>query len=99
MSLMCSISKGDLPLTINWLYNNQSITLVDGVMARQVSKKMSTLEIESVQAHHIGEYTCTATNKAGTSSYSAYLHVNGTSLYILLRCSSLIFSSSTNSSL
>lgn len=81
---MCSISKGDPPLTIQWLYNNESIRALDGVMAKQVSKKSSHLEIDSVQAHHIGEYTCTATNKAGTSSFSTYLHVNGTSVYLYL---------------
>lgn len=79
VSLTCSISKGDLPVQISWLYNNRTIDEFEnsGILARQASKKISNLEIDSVQANHIGEYTCTATNKAGTTTYSAYLHVNG----------------------
>lgn len=84
MSLMCSISKGDLPVAISWMFNNKTLIESEGVLARQVSKKTSNLEIDSVQAHHIGEYTCTATNKAGTTTISAYLHVNGIHLIHLV---------------
>lgn len=79
------MTKGDLPVTLAWLYNNKTLLESEGAMAKQVSKKTSNLEIDSVQAHHIGEYTCTATNKAGTTSYSAYLHVNGNVLLLMSR--------------
>ena len=39
---------------------------------------MSVMSIESVAARHAGEYTCVATNGAGTISQSAMLVVNGT---------------------
>lgn len=92
LSLTCSISKGDMPVTINWLFNNQTIDLDAGVSIIKVNKKNSMLNIDSVQAHNIGEYACTATNKAGTSRYSTYLHVNGTILICLkLLCSTQFF--------
>lgn len=77
-SLTCTVSKGDLPVTISWMLNNRSISDGDGISMTQVNKKISMLSIDSVQAYNIGEYTCVATNIAGTSSYSTYLHVNGT---------------------
>lgn len=82
-SVMCSISKGDLPVAITWQHNNKTIDESYGVSITQVNKKISTLSIDSVQAHNIGEYTCSARNKAGTSSYSTFLHVNGTFLVVL----------------
>lgn len=78
VSLTCSISKGDLPVEIDWLYNNKTIREAEGVSATKVGKKVSTLTIDNVQDFNIGEYTCTATNGAGTTRYSTYLHVNGT---------------------
>lgn len=77
-SLMCSISKGDLPIDIYWLHNNKTIDSNDGIIANKVGKKVANLIIDSVQAFHAGEYTCVARNKAGMTSYSTYLHVNGT---------------------
>lgn len=77
-SLMCTVSKGDLPVKISWMHNNKTINEADGISINKVNKKLSTLSIESVQAIHVGEYSCVATNKAGTTRYSSYLHVNGT---------------------
>lgn len=39
------------------------------------------MAIEAVSARHAGEYTCTASNAAGATSYSATLAVNGTALH------------------
>ena len=38
---------------------------------------ISLLSIDSVAAHHAGQYICIATNKAGSSKRSAILTVNG----------------------
>jgi len=37
------------------------------------------LSVGSVQASHVGQYTCIAENRAGTYEYSANMTVNGTS--------------------
>lgn len=50
----------------------------DTVSVIRVNKKISTLSIESVQAEHLGEYACVVKNRAGATSYSRFLHVNGT---------------------
>lgn len=77
-SVTCSVHKGDLPLNITWLHNNQTIGYKTGIMVSKVGKKISTLSIDSVQAEHSGVYTCLAANRAGDAFYSAKLHVNGT---------------------
>lgn len=77
-SVTCSVHKGDLPMTIEWLHNNQNVATLNGVMITQAGKKISTLSIESVSADHAGLYTCLARNQAGNSSHTSVLNVNGT---------------------
>ena len=77
MSLTCTITKSDLPIEFKWLHNNISLNEGDGISIGSVGKKMSSLVIENIQEYHIGQYTCIATNKAGTIAHSADLHVDG----------------------
>lgn len=77
-SLMCSIAKGDLPIEIIWLHNNETVENDNTISVIRVTKKTSTLNIDSVQETHAGLYTCIAKNEAGYSSHSTDLHVNGT---------------------
>lgn len=77
VSAACSIIKGDIPVNIKWLHGNLTVINGDGVTITRVSKKLSTLSIDSVQEQHIGNYTCVASNKGGRTSHSTYLHVNG----------------------
>lgn len=74
---MCTIFKGDLPIEITWRHNSRKVDPLDGITLTKTSKRSSQLSIDSAQAIHSGEYTCTAKNKAGQSSYSANLNVNG----------------------
>jgi hypothetical protein len=78
ISVVCAILKGDLPMEIAWSVDGMPIqekhTDVD-VLA--TTKKNSILSIESVAARHAGIYTCSASNKAGASSHSSVLKVNG----------------------
>ena len=73
----CAVSKGDFPITIRWSLNNKPLDNVDGITVLSTNKRVSQLTIESVQAHHSGEYKCIAKNKAGVIDFSAYLNVNG----------------------
>lgn len=78
MSVACSVVKGDVPLNITWFLNGKTVTYYSGIVVNLVNKKLSTLSIDSVDAVHMGEYSCLAQNGAGSASYSAYLNVNGT---------------------
>lgn len=91
VSIQCTILKGDPPLNITWSLNGIPIASRDGITIMKL-KRFSTLNIDSVQDAHTGEYTCTARNKAGYASHSAVLNVNGISEIILfLLCISGFF--------
>lgn len=86
---MCSVTKGDLPLSIWWSFQNdnekfsENMTTNDGIFITKTSLKISTLVIEAVKARHRGNYTCYAQNKAGLLSHSAYLAINGQTSFLL----------------
>lgn len=83
VSTTCSVTKGDLPLKIWWTFKGDNdffpynLTTNDGVMITKNGQKVSTLVIEAVKARHRGNYTCYASNRAGTALTSAYLSING----------------------
>lgn len=80
ISVVCAILKGDLPIEITWALNGEPIRPDrSDINILATTRKNSILSIESVAARHAGEYTCSASNKAGATSYSATLAVNGTS--------------------
>lgn len=72
----CLVLKGDLPIEIFWTLNEKPIEEIHGVSVTNM-KRSSQISIESVYSEHAGEYTCSANNTAGFSSYSAVLNVNG----------------------
>ncbi|KAL2740305.1 Down syndrome cell adhesion molecule-like protein Dscam2 [Vespula squamosa] len=78
VSVTCSITKGDQPLDISWAFNGTPIDTSRGsdVVVASTNKKNSVLTIESVAARHAGEYTCSASNRAGAASHTALLTVN-----------------------
>lgn len=85
VSIQCTVLKGDPPLNITWSLNGAPIGKNDGITIMKL-KRFSTLNIDSVQDIHSGEYTCSAKNSAGVASHSAMLNVNGTSNLILCSC-------------
>lgn len=82
VSVQCTISKGDRPLKLKWFLNGKDVEGAYGITIMTM-KRFSTLNIDSVQAEHRGQYTCVATNPAGETSHSAYLNVNGAILTII----------------
>ena len=90
VTVTCSVTKGDLPIEVWWtLISTQdgrevNLTTNDGVMITKTSKKVSVMTIESVNARHMGNYTCYSQNKAGTAQFSASLAINGDSLFTLI---------------
>ncbi|XP_025152753.1 Down syndrome cell adhesion molecule-like protein Dscam2 isoform X5 [Harpegnathos saltator] len=92
-SVQCAVIKGDLPVDVVWSFNGRVIDAngafdehnydhSDIVISRN-SKRASTLTIESVAARHAGEYSCTASNTAGTATHSSVLSVNVPPRWIL----------------
>lgn len=77
-SLQCTVSKGDFPIKISWTHNDSPVDVIGGISTSKVNKRISTLSIDAVEAHHVGNYTCIAKNSAGITSHSAFLNVNGT---------------------
>ena len=75
---VCFVTKGDLPITIKWIFNNKPIGQFDGITTINTNKRGNQITIDSVQDHHRGEYKCVAKNKAGVAEFSAFLNVNGT---------------------
>ncbi|XP_023314212.1 hemicentin-2-like [Trichogramma pretiosum] len=78
ISATCSVLKGDNPIEIQWSLNGRIINEADhpDIVITKSGRKISLLVIDSVKAHHAGEYICTASNLAGSSSHSAVLSVN-----------------------
>ncbi|XP_061930167.1 cell adhesion molecule Dscam2 isoform X18 [Apis cerana] len=87
-TVQCAVIKGDLPVRIAWSLNGrridreQSHEIPDIVVTRS-SKRISTLTIDSVAARHAGEYSCTATNEAGSATHVSVLSVNVPPRWIL----------------
>lgn len=77
IQLTCHISKGDRPLQINWNFHGEELSSHLGITTTRVGDRTSFLSIASAMAAHNGNYTCTASNQAGTTSYTAAVHVNG----------------------
>lgn len=81
VTISCAVSKGDFPLELTW--NFKGAPILPGrsdVVVIDTSKRVKQITIEAVTARHAGEYTCVASNVAGSTSHSAVLQVNGTHL-------------------
>lgn len=75
----CTVIKGDRPIEIEWALNGDPISHNNFPdISIGTGKSVSLLTIDGVTARHAGEYTCSASNAAGGTSYSASLIVNGT---------------------
>lgn len=77
VSASCTVNKGDFPIKISWLRNDQPIYTDDGVSISRTNQRISILSIESVQHRHIGNYSCVAENLAGSVNLTTSLWVNG----------------------
>ncbi len=75
--LLCIVSKGDEPLTITWALKGDDISSEPGLSTTTLGTRTSMLTIQSVGYRHSGTYTCTAKNRAGSTSKTAHLKVNG----------------------
>ena len=80
--VVCIVTKGDEPLHISWALHGQIVSSEAGLSTTKLGTRTSMLTIQSVGYRHSGQYTCTASNKAGARSQSVDLKVNGNNAYI-----------------
>lgn len=83
--IICSVVKGDEPLQISWSLQGEDLGPGPDLTTNQLGSRSSLLMISSVSYRHSGSYTCNASNKAGSSSFSAELKVNGKQLCMFNR--------------
>ncbi|XP_076265909.1 Down syndrome cell adhesion molecule 1 isoform X39 [Rhynchophorus ferrugineus] len=83
VQVQCFVSEGDLPLQITWQLNGEDFDDRLELTPIPVGKRSSILMFESVTASHAGNYTCRASNAAGSSSFSSELQVNVPPRWIL----------------
>ena len=76
-SLTCSVTKGDLPLTISWTKDGRTVEPAQMVSITQVVQFTSILLIESLSPDHNGNYSCVVRNLAAEVSHTHQLVVNG----------------------
>ena len=83
VQIACEVASGDEPISIQWNLQGDIVSSDPPISTTMLGTRTSLLTIASVNYQHIGTYTCTATNAAGSTSYSAELKGNGkTSQYI-----------------
>lgn len=75
-SLTCSVTKGDLPLTISWRKDGRTID-PSHISITQVDQFTSILLIESLSPDHNGNYSCVVRNLAAEVSHTQQIVVNG----------------------
>lgn len=80
IQLNCHVSKGDQPLKISWNFNREALSAHMGISITQLGDRSSVLTIANAMAAHSGNYMCTATNAAGSTSHTATVHINGTEM-------------------
>ncbi|KAI5642677.1 immunoglobulin i-set domain-containing protein [Phthorimaea operculella] len=79
--LDCHVSKGDTPLNITWAFQGQPVNRRMGLKTTTLSERVSVLDIPNALGANSGNYTCIATNRAGTATHTAVLNVIGTNSY------------------
>ena len=73
----CVVSHGDMPIQITWSLKGKELNSGPSITTTMLGQRMSMLVISSVDYSHVGEYTCRATNPAGSVTHSTELNVNG----------------------
>lgn len=77
-AVQCILQDGELPVKFQWLFNNNKVeNNENGIFINELGPQISNLMITSVDAIHMGNFTCLIKNRAGFDSYTASLEVIG----------------------
>ncbi|XP_063893569.1 cell adhesion molecule Dscam1 isoform X36 [Helicoverpa armigera] len=76
--LTCHVSKGDRPLQISWSFEGHEIPYHNnmGITTTKLGEKASVLSIPTAMGQHSGNYTCTASNRAGRAYHSVLVNIH-----------------------
>ena len=82
VSMLCSVTDGDLPLTLKWYRHDQllvpkSNSAGGGISITEIGSYESVLRIDDLRPEHNANFTCVAENFAGSATHSQTLRVKG----------------------
>lgn len=75
-AISCQILEGDLPVSFRWERNNKQILGTGNELIRRLDEYSTSLVIEKISSDYSGNYTCTASNVAGSEKFTVPLTVN-----------------------
>lgn len=77
--------SGTQPLSISWYKDNKQIFNSDSC-EMSFKGNLAVLCIKKSQTSDSGTYTCSASNEAGTASYTVVMNITGTERLVFLLC-------------
>ncbi|GIY89392.1 down syndrome cell adhesion molecule-like protein Dscam2 [Caerostris darwini] len=75
--LLCSVTKGDPPITIQWLKDGKPLPHDLEITETILDEFSKALLFPRVELRHKGNYTCTARNMAASASFTASMVIHG----------------------
>ncbi|XP_060864189.1 cell adhesion molecule Dscam2 isoform X5 [Metopolophium dirhodum] len=75
IQVVCSVSKGDRPMSITWSFYGEALSSDMGVTTQMLGDATNFLSIPSAGPSNQGNYTCIAKNNAGLDTYTSQLVV------------------------
>ena len=78
--MLCSVTDGDLPLTLKWYRHDQLLlpeAAASGISITEIGHYESVLRIDNLRPEHNANFTCVAENYAGVAQHSQTLRVKG----------------------
>lgn len=82
-AISCQILEGDLPVSFRWERNGKSVLGTGNEVIRRLDEYSASLVVEHISSDHSGNYTCIASNVAGTERFTVPLTVNVPPKWIL----------------